>query len=71
MFLSAKSQTQKTTNYMILFVWHSRKGKIMGLKADQWLPMVGSRGHGWLKWDAERNFLYNGTVLYHAYGDRS
>lgn len=46
MFLSARSQTQKTTNYMILFVWHSRNGKIMGLKADQWLPMIGSRGHG-------------------------
>ena len=40
---SEKSQSEKTTYYIILIIWHSREGKNYGdSKKGQWLP--GFRG---------------------------
>lgn len=45
--LSEKSQAQKTTYYIIPIVWHSRKSRTTGWKADQRLPRA-RRREDWL-----------------------
>ena len=42
--ISERSQIQKTTCCMVLFNWHSAKGKTVETEnTHQWLPGVGKR----------------------------
>lgn len=55
-----KKQTQNTTCYVILFIWHSGKGN---RKSDQCLPGAGGGKSVMTSEGQERTFQSNGKVL--------